>query len=107
MVGLTEAQAAGRGSPFAPGLRAFRRRRAVGSTRQANEGFIKLVEDIGRGVLVGATSAGPWGGEVLGALTAAVHGRIDAERLAQMIFACPTFHCGIEAAVQDLRAAGK
>ena len=30
-----------------------------------NEGFIKLVEDTDPGVLVGATSCGPWGGEVL------------------------------------------
>ena len=32
--------------------------------KAGNKGFIKLVEDADRGVLVGATSAGPWGGEV-------------------------------------------
>ena len=36
--------------------------------KAGNDGFIKLVEDTGRGVLVGATSAGPAGGEVLSAL---------------------------------------
>src|SRR5439155_1148929 len=33
--------------------------------KAGNDGFIKLVEDCDRGVLAGATSAGPWGGEVL------------------------------------------
>ena len=41
--------------------------------KAGNQGFIKLVEDAERGVLVGATSAGPAGGEVLGLLTLAVH----------------------------------
>ena len=53
-------------------------------------------------MLVGATSAGPWGGEVLGLLAVAVHARSDTERLAQMIFAYPTFHRGIEDALRDL-----
>lgn len=41
-----------------------------------NQGFIKLVEDADRGVLVGATSAGPTGGEVLSFLTLAVSAEI-------------------------------
>ena len=41
--------------------------------KAGNDGFIKLVEDADRGVLAGATSAGPWGGQVLGALAVAVH----------------------------------
>ncbi len=41
--------------------------------KAGNDGFLKLVEDVDRGVLVGATSAGPVGGEVLGLLTLAVH----------------------------------
>jgi hypothetical protein len=44
---------------------------------------------------------------VLGALAVAAYGRIDTERLAQMIFADPTLHRGIEAARQGLRAAGQ
>ena len=40
--------------------------------KAGNDGFIKLVADADRGVLVGATSAGPAGGEVLSALVVAV-----------------------------------
>ena len=41
-----------------------------------NDGFIKLVADADRGILVGATSVGPVGGEVLSMLTLAVHARV-------------------------------
>ncbi|WP_244282943.1 hypothetical protein [Streptomyces flavidovirens] len=41
--------------------------------KASNHGLIKLVEDSERGVLVGATSAGPTGGEVLYGLAVAVH----------------------------------
>lgn len=67
-----------------------------------NEGFIKLVADGRRGVLVGATAAGPAGGEVLGALAVAVHAGVPVATLRSMIYAYPTFHRGIEAALADL-----
>ena len=70
--------------------------------KAGNDGFIKLIEDRARGVLVGATSAGPTGGEVLSMLTLAVHERITVERLRSMIFAYPTFHRAVEAALDDL-----
>jgi pyruvate/2-oxoglutarate dehydrogenase complex dihydrolipoamide dehydrogenase (E3) component len=70
--------------------------------KAGNQGFIKLVEDAERGVLVGATSAGPWGGEVLGLLTLAVFAEVSTTRLRHMIYAYPTFHRAIEAAVKDL-----
>jgi pyruvate/2-oxoglutarate dehydrogenase complex dihydrolipoamide dehydrogenase (E3) component len=70
--------------------------------KAGNAGVIKLVEDADRGVLVGATSAGPNGGEVLSALVVAVHAEVPAQRLAEMIYAYPTFHRGIEAALADL-----
>ena len=38
-----------------------------------NDGFVKVVEDADRGVLVGATVVGPHGGELIGMLTVAVH----------------------------------
>ena len=70
--------------------------------KAGNQGFIKLVEDADRGVLVGATSAGPWGGEVLGLLALAVHAEVPTSTLRHMIYAYPTFHRAIEAAVKDL-----
>jgi len=67
-----------------------------------NRGFVKLVEDSERGVLVGATSVGPTGGEVLGLLTLAVHAAVPTTELRHMIYAYPTFHRAIEAAVKEL-----
>ncbi|HJT37606.1 MAG TPA: NAD(P)/FAD-dependent oxidoreductase, partial [Actinomycetota bacterium] len=70
-----------------------------------NDGYIKLIEDRARVVLVGATSAGPAGGEVLSMLTLAVHAAIPIEQLRSMIYAYPTFHRAIEAALDDLVSA--
>jgi hypothetical protein len=39
------------------------------------------------------------GGEILGALAVAVHGEVPVERLRQMIYAFPTFHRAIDAAL--------
>ncbi len=70
--------------------------------KAGNDGFVKVVEDAQRHVLVGATSAGPWGGEVLGLLALAVHAEVPVGTLRSMIFAYPTFHRAIEAALADL-----
>jgi pyruvate/2-oxoglutarate dehydrogenase complex dihydrolipoamide dehydrogenase (E3) component len=51
---------------------------------------------------VGATSAGPTGGEVLGALAVAGHGQVPVASLRSMIYAYPTFHRAIEDALRDL-----
>jgi pyruvate/2-oxoglutarate dehydrogenase complex dihydrolipoamide dehydrogenase (E3) component len=67
-----------------------------------NDGFIKLVADTERGVLVGATSAGPAGGEVLGLLSLAVHAPVPIERLRQMIYAYPTFYQAVAEAIGRL-----
>ena len=61
-------------------------------TARANDGFIKLIANADAGVLIGATSAGQAGGEVLGALAVAVHARVPVAVLSQMIYAYPTFH---------------
>ena len=66
------------------------------------DGFVKLVADTERGVLVGATSAGPVGGEVLGLLTLAVHAPVPVARLREMIYAYPTFHRAVEDALRQL-----
>ncbi|GMA87679.1 pyridine nucleotide-disulfide oxidoreductase [Angustibacter aerolatus] len=66
-------------------------------------GVIHVVEDADRGVLVGATSVGPCGGEVLGFLALAVHARIPVSTMLAMPYAYPTFHRGIETALKALR----
>ena len=68
---------------------------AVGSMGAKDS--IKLVAS--DGVLVGATSMGPTGGEVLGMLTLAVHARIPLDTLRSMIYAYPTFHRAVESAL--------
>jgi pyruvate/2-oxoglutarate dehydrogenase complex dihydrolipoamide dehydrogenase (E3) component len=70
--------------------------------KAGNQGYIKLIEDADRRLLVGASSAGPCGGEVLGLLTLAVHAEVATSRLRHMIYAYPTFHRAVEAAVKDL-----
>ena len=57
---------------------------------------------IDRGVLVGATTMGPAGGEVLGALAVAVHAEVPIDTLRSMIYAYPTFHRAVESALADL-----
>jgi len=60
-----------------------------------NRGLIKLVVDADTHTLIGATSVGPMGGEVLSVLTLAVHARITTDVLREMIYAYPTFHRAI------------
>ena len=101
-VGLTEAQARERGSTVRTGSTQVPQSARGWIHKAGNDGFIKLVEDADRGILVGATSAGPVGGEVLGMLTLAVHARVPVHRLREMIYAYPTFHRAIQSAVQSL-----
>jgi pyruvate/2-oxoglutarate dehydrogenase complex dihydrolipoamide dehydrogenase (E3) component len=101
-VGLTEAQARERGLDVRTSCAAVPKS-ARGWIHQAgNDGFVKLVADAGQGVLVGASSAGPAGCEVLSTLTLAVHARVPLRRLREMIYAYPTFHRTIETALQEL-----
>jgi pyruvate/2-oxoglutarate dehydrogenase complex dihydrolipoamide dehydrogenase (E3) component len=67
-----------------------------------NEGFIKLIVDGSRGVLVGGTSAGPAGGEMLGALSVAVKAEVPVATLQATIWAYPTFHRAIGDALRSL-----
>jgi pyruvate/2-oxoglutarate dehydrogenase complex dihydrolipoamide dehydrogenase (E3) component len=101
-VGLTEEQAREQGIQVRVG-----RQDIPASTRgwihkAGNSGIIKLVADEDRGVLVGATSVGPTGGEVLSALVLAVHAAVPVAKFREMIFAYPTFHRAIEAALDDM-----
>ena len=106
-VGLSEADARAAGVSVRTGSAPVPASTRGWIHKAGNDGFVKLVEDADRGVLVGATSMGPWGGEVLGLLALAVHAEVPTERLAHMIYAYPTFHRVIEAAVKDLLGAGR
>jgi pyruvate/2-oxoglutarate dehydrogenase complex dihydrolipoamide dehydrogenase (E3) component len=101
-VGLSEADARAAGLSVRTGAAPVPESPRGWIHKAGNDGFVKLVEDVDRGVLVGATSVGPWGGEVLGLLALAVHAEVPTERLAHMIYAYPTFHRVIETAVKDL-----
>ncbi len=101
-VGLTETQAREQGLYVRTSVSKLAESARGWIHKAGNDGFIKLVADADRGVLVGATSVGPAGGEVLSMLTLAVHARIPVRRLSQMIYAYPTFHRAIEPAVQAL-----
>ncbi len=85
-IGSTKLEESTRGFTHGPGSR----------------GLIKVVEDAGRGVLVGATVVGPFGGEILGFLAVAVHAAVPVDTLRSMIYAYPTFHRAIESALADL-----
>ncbi|MEV6342218.1 NAD(P)/FAD-dependent oxidoreductase [Actinoplanes sp. NPDC051851] len=67
-----------------------------------NEGHIKLIADRDRGVLVGGTTAGPSGGEMLGALSVAIHAEVPISTLLSTIWAYPTFHRGLGDALKAL-----
>jgi pyruvate/2-oxoglutarate dehydrogenase complex dihydrolipoamide dehydrogenase (E3) component len=100
--GLTEAQARQRGIDVRTGITQVPSSARGWIHKAGNDGFIKLVADTGRGVLVGATSAGPTGGEVLGALVLAIHAQVPISSLKTMIYAYPTFYRAIQDAVRDL-----
>ena len=101
-VGLTEADAREQGLDVMVGRTSVPSSARGWIHKAGNEGEIKLVADAGRGVLVGAMSAGPWGGEVLGLLALAVHTEVPVRVLREMIYAYPTFHRAIEDALRDL-----
>jgi pyruvate/2-oxoglutarate dehydrogenase complex dihydrolipoamide dehydrogenase (E3) component len=99
-VGMTEKQAREAGLNVRTGTTDL-----ASSTRgwiHRADGLIKLVEDADRGVLVGATSVGPSGGEVLSMLVTAVHAEIPTATLRSMIYAYPTFHRAVEDALSKL-----
>jgi pyruvate/2-oxoglutarate dehydrogenase complex dihydrolipoamide dehydrogenase (E3) component len=99
-VGMTEKQARDAGLNVRVGLTDL-----ASSTRgwiAKGQGLIKVVEDADRGVLVGATAAGPSGGEILSMLTTAVHAEVPTATLQSMIYAYPTFHRAVEDALKRL-----
>jgi pyruvate/2-oxoglutarate dehydrogenase complex dihydrolipoamide dehydrogenase (E3) component len=102
VVGLTEAQAREEGLDVRVGHADLAQSSRGWIHDAGNDGLLKLVADAERGVLVGATSIGPSGGEVLGLLALAVHAEVPLETLASMHYAYPTFHRAVDVAVSSL-----
>jgi pyruvate/2-oxoglutarate dehydrogenase complex dihydrolipoamide dehydrogenase (E3) component len=103
-VGLTEAQARDQNLPVRTAVAPIPESTRGWIHKAGNDGFVKLVEDTEWGTLVGATAAGPSGGEVLGFLAVAVHTETPTAALREMIYAYPTFHRAIESALARLAA---
>jgi pyruvate/2-oxoglutarate dehydrogenase complex dihydrolipoamide dehydrogenase (E3) component len=101
-VGVTEQQARDAGMAVRVGLMDLTSSTRGWIHKAGNEGLIKLVEDADRHVLVGATSVGPTGGEVLSMLATAVHAEVPTDTLRSMIYAYPTFHRAVESALSRL-----
>jgi len=101
-VGLTEQQARDRGLTVRIGRQSIAANSRGWIHGPGNEGFVKLVEDADRGVLVGATVVSPYGGELLGMLTLAVHAEVPVGTLRTMHYAFPTLHRAVYEAVLDL-----
>ena len=101
-VGLTEAQARERGLSVRVGHAQLPESTRGWIHQVGNDGLIKLVADASRGVLVGATAAGPAGGEILGLLALAVHAEVPVATISRMHFAYPTFHRAVASALEEL-----
>lgn len=101
-VGLSEQQARDQGLHIRTGSEPMPASSRGWLHGPGNDGFVKVVEDADRGVLVGATVVGPHGGEVLGLLTLAVHAEIPVSTLTTMHYAFPTLHRAVLDALQHL-----
>jgi pyruvate/2-oxoglutarate dehydrogenase complex dihydrolipoamide dehydrogenase (E3) component len=100
--GLTEEQARKKGINVRTGIQ-----KASVTSRgwihgPGNDGLIKVVEDADRGVLVGATTMGPRGGDLLGIFELAIKLQIPSDELRHLIYAYPTFYRGAGEAVRKL-----
>jgi pyruvate/2-oxoglutarate dehydrogenase complex dihydrolipoamide dehydrogenase (E3) component len=98
-VGVTEQQARDRGVNVRIGLTDVSASSRGFVHGVGNEGLIKLVIDADRDVIIGATSAGPTGGETLSALAFAVRAEIPLATLRNTVYAYPTFWRAIESAL--------
>ncbi|MEZ0092139.1 NAD(P)/FAD-dependent oxidoreductase [Streptacidiphilus sp. EB129] len=99
-VGLTEAQARAQGLAVRTGSTDLATSSRGFVHGPGHDGFVKLVA--ADGVLVGATAAGPTGGEILGLLTLAVQARLPLADLGATIWAYPTFHRAVGDALREL-----
>ncbi|MDX6277343.1 MAG: hypothetical protein QOJ72_1471 [Nocardioidaceae bacterium] len=98
-VGMTESQARDKGINIRVGLTDLAASSRGFVHGVGNDGLIKIVIDEDRDVIVGATSAGPAGGETLAALAFAVRAEIPVATLKNTVYAYPTFWRAIESAL--------
>jgi pyruvate/2-oxoglutarate dehydrogenase complex dihydrolipoamide dehydrogenase (E3) component len=96
-VGLTEAAARAEAGDGDITVYAYPIPKSTRGWIHKGEGLVKLVAR--DGVLVGATSMAPSGGEVLAMLTLAIHARVPVDTMKEMIYAYPTFHRAIDSAL--------
>ena len=101
-VGMTEQQARDKGLQVRVGTTQIASNTRGWIWGPGNDGFIKLIEDADRGVLVGATVVGPHGGELLGMLTLAVHAEVPTATMRTMHYAYPTLHRAVAEALQAM-----
>ncbi|GIE92106.1 dihydrolipoyl dehydrogenase family protein [Actinoplanes regularis] len=101
-VGLTEQQAREAGLNVQVGYVPLNQTSRGFIHGPGNEGFLKLVADHDRGVLVGGTTAGQSGGEMIAAVSVAVHAEVPVSTLLSQIWAYPTFHRGLGDALKAL-----
>ncbi len=101
-VGMTEQQARDAGLNVRVGFVPLNQTSRGFIHGPGNEGFLKLVADHDRGVLVGGTTAGQSGGEMIAAVSVAVHAEVPVSTLLSQIWAYPTFHRGLGEALNPL-----
>jgi pyruvate/2-oxoglutarate dehydrogenase complex dihydrolipoamide dehydrogenase (E3) component len=102
-VGRTEQQARDAGVRVRVGVQQISANSRGWIHGPGNDGFVKVVEDADRGVLVGATVVSPYGGELLGMLTLAVHAEVPVRTMTTMHYAFPTLHRAVSEALAELR----
>jgi pyruvate/2-oxoglutarate dehydrogenase complex dihydrolipoamide dehydrogenase (E3) component len=101
-VGLTQEQARAAGLRVRTGISQLPYSARGWIHKAGNDGLIKVVADADRSVLVGATSVGPYGGEVLSGLQVAIRAEVPLATLRNMPYAYPTFYRAVEDALRNL-----
>ncbi len=101
-VGLSETQAAEQGIDVRTGFADISASARGWLDGAGNRGHIKLVADASTGLLVGATAAGPTGGDLVALLALAIHAKIPPATVRRMHFAFPTYHGSVMTALDDL-----
>ncbi|WP_300681749.1 NAD(P)/FAD-dependent oxidoreductase [Nocardioides sp.] len=101
-VGMTEAEAREAGIDVVVGSTDLGASSRAFTHGPGAAGVVKIVAERGTSTVVGASVAGPAGGEIVSMLVLAVHARVPVATLRSMIYAYPTFHRAVESALPEL-----